>query len=337
MAQGGGYDFRPIITHYLFLVTFLLAFAGWFTAFIGQAATTAQFGNIAVGTLWFAIFLELFLILGVMHTLATDTIGLHRLQVRILIQPSGMISPLSSSDGVSTQQISVFGAVAIVFSVTGANAGLYSSFSAPQAMGAGWLILSFVNILWVLYFTSEEGSTVLNTLDSLGSGSGLTPAGAGGARRRSHKPSQSRSSNGYTGAGKEEHMGMSGITPIHTGGTGMRQQHSPGGVTGGAHSFGEDSQHHAASPTTPLMSNAVPPGAAGAGPGNDPERGGNPGNYAYKARALYGYTASPDDPSEISFAKGEILDIMDNNGKWWQARKENGTTGIVPSNYLQLV
>ncbi|CAE6428558.1 unnamed protein product [Rhizoctonia solani] len=319
MAQGGGYDFRPIITHYLFLVTFLLAFAGWFTAFIGQAATTAQFGNIAVGTLWFAIFLELFLILGVMHTLATDTISMHRLQ------------------------ISVFGAVAIVFSVNGAHSGLYSSFSAPQAMGAGWLILSFVNILWVLYFTAEEDSTVLNTLDSFGTGSGLTPAGrsdrAGGGRRRSQKP-QSRSSNGYTGAGKEEHMGMSGvsgITPIHTGGTGMRQQHSPGGVTGGAHSFGEDSQHHAASPTTPLMSNAVPPGAAGAGPGNDPERGGNPGNYAYKARALYGYTASPDDPSEISFAKGEILDIMDNNGKWWQARKENGTTGIVPSNYLQLV
>ncbi|KAJ1302758.1 hypothetical protein OPQ81_003067 [Rhizoctonia solani] len=305
MAQGGGYDFRPIITHYLFLVTFLLAFAGWFTAFIGQAATTAQFGNAFVGTLWFAIFLELFLILGVMHTLATDTIGMHRLQ------------------------ISVFGAVAIVFSVNGAQAGIYSVASAPQAMGAGWLILSFVNILWVLYFTAEEDSTVLNTLDSLGSGSGLTPAGpsgGGGARRRSkHVHSMSRGSNGYAGAGKEEHMGMSGMTPIHTGGGGggMRQT-SPGGMTGGARSF-------------------VPPGsgaAAGVGPGNDPERGGpgGPGaNYAYKARALYAYTASPDDPAEISFTKGEILDIVDNNGKWWQARKEDGTTGIVPSNYLQLV
>lgn len=320
MAQGGGYDFRPIITHYLFLVTFLLAFAGWFTAFIGQAATTAQFGNAFVGTLWFAIFLELFLILGVLHTLATDTIGLHRLQ------------------------ISVFGAVAIVFSVNGANAGLYAIASAPQAMGAGWLILSFVNILWVLYFTAEEDSTILNTFDSLGSGSGLTPAGrtGGGARRRSHKHTQSisRSSNGYAGApGKEEHMGMTGITPIHTGGGpgGMRQT-SPGGMTGGGRSFGEDSHHRAASPSTPLMSNAVPPGSGAAGgPGNDPEQGGPGANYAYKARALYAYTASADDPAEISFTKGEILDIVDNNGKWWQARKEDGTTGIVPSNYLQLV
>jgi SHO1 osmosensor len=78
------------------------------------------------------------------------------------------------------------------------------------------------------------------------------------------------------------------------------------------------------------MSNAVPPGsgaAAGPGIGNDPEQGGPGANYAYKARALYAYKASPDDPAEISFAKGEILDIVDNNGKWWQARKEDGATG----------
>jgi SHO1 osmosensor len=29
---------------------------------------------------------------------------------------------------------------------------------------------------------------------------------------------------------------------------------------------------------------------------------------------------SPDDPNEISFSKGEILDIIDENGKWWQAQ-----------------
>ena len=38
-------------------------------------------------------------------------------------------------------------------------------------------------------------------------------------------------------------------------------------------------------------------------------------------------TASPDDPIEISFSKGEIIDIIDKTGKWWQARKKDGPVG----------
>jgi len=34
---------------------------------------------------------------------------------------------------------------------------------------------------------------------------------------------------------------------------------------------------------------------------------------------------SPDDPNEISFSKDENLHIIDENGKWWQARKVDGT------------
>jgi SHO1 osmosensor len=59
--------------------------------------------------------------------------------------------------------------------------------------------------------------------------------------------------------------------------------------------------------------------------------------YAYKAQAMYAYTASVDDPNELSFGKGDVLEIVDNQGKWWQAKKADGSIGIVPSNYLKLL
>ncbi|CAG8589752.1 10327_t:CDS:2, partial [Scutellospora calospora] len=48
-------------------------------------------------------------------------------------------------------------------------------------------------------------------------------------------------------------------------------------------------------------------------------------DYAYKAKALYDYQANPEDHTELSFTKGEVLDIVDNKGKWWQAKKADGT------------
>ena len=64
------------------------------------------------------------------------------------------------------------------------------------------------------------------------------------------------------------------------------------------------------------------------------------GDYPYRARALYNYDANKEDPNEMSFSKGDIIEIADNKGKWWQGRlkKTDGTvvTGIAPSNYLQL-
>ncbi|KAJ2280583.1 Transmembrane osmosensor [Coemansia sp. RSA 451] len=54
----------------------------------------------------------------------------------------------------------------------------------------------------------------------------------------------------------------------------------------------------------------------------------------YKARALYAYDANPDDPNEISIAKDEVMLVIDDSGKWWQVKKDDGTVGIAPSNYI---
>lgn len=61
------------------------------------------------------------------------------------------------------------------------------------------------------------------------------------------------------------------------------------------------------------------------------------GSRLQRAEALYSYKASEDDPTEISFNKGDILEIVDSSGKWWQAYRPNGELGIVPSNYLQML
>ena len=91
-------------------------------------------------------------------------------------------------------QISVFGAVAIVFSVEGVNQSIFSNAASLDAMAAGWLILTVVNLLWTLYFTSEEDSLMLHIFNSMGTG-GLTPPGR---RRRRTQSVHNMSGNGYT-------------------------------------------------------------------------------------------------------------------------------------------
>ncbi|KAI8069860.1 uncharacterized protein B0P05DRAFT_551197 [Gilbertella persicaria] len=59
-----------------------------------------------------------------------------------------------------------------------------------------------------------------------------------------------------------------------------------------------------------------------------------PYEFTERVRALHTYNASIQDPNELSFEKGELLEIVDRKGNWWQARKSNGTIGIIPSNYF---
>ncbi|KAF8665384.1 hypothetical protein AX16_000403 [Volvariella volvacea WC 439] len=331
-------DFAPILTHYLFLFTSILAVLAWFLAFIGQIISTAQFGN--VGVLWFAIFLQLFLILGVLYTLASNSMAMHRLQ------------------------ITTFGAIAVVYAVQGTNAGIYSNAGPLNAMSAGWLILSIVDIIWLLYFTSDEDSLTFHIFNSMGTG-GLTPPS-----RRRRRGTQNSIRNMSSGNAYSNNYASGGIGSTDGVGYDMKPASvGPGGGAGSVAAVGIRSQNSFNSPSVdnrsigaagsiqnaPSNAGSIGPGSTkgddtgptsplmagvGAGGSSSPPEPSAPApqvEYQYKAKALYPYSANPADPSEISFSKGEVLDILDKAGKWWHARKADGTTGIAPSNYLQLI
>jgi SHO1 osmosensor len=209
-------------------------------------------------------------------------------------------------------QISVFGAIAVVFAVTGVNQGIFSGRASLDAMGAGWLILAIVDILWVLYFTSEEDSLALHIFNSMGTG-GLTPP----SRRRRPRTQSSvhnmASGNGYAsnyasggGIGSHEPYDVKMGSGIGSGGVGIRSQNSfnAGSVDGGMQNrsiggTGAGSIHNTPSgggpgsiggndingPSSPLMAGI---GAGGSGGGSVPENTTQePSSYSYKAKALY--------------------------------------------------
>ncbi|KAI5475032.1 SHO1 osmosensor [Pseudohyphozyma bogoriensis] len=261
-------DLRPMFSHPLFLFTTILAFLGWVIAFIGQVVFEAKYQSAggsgsAVGAQWFGIFLQLFVNIGTFFTLASNSISTNRFQ------------------------LSVFLAVALVFAVLGTNAGIFSSASYRLAMGAGYLILSVVDLLWLLYFSSDEESFLIHLLNTGSSSFQRARRGPtqGGSIRGSNMGSNSsqvgQGYNAYSGVGKG---GLGG------GPAGM----SVGELSTGGH------EGNARSPTI----------------GDQSMMEGQGQEYIVKAKALYSYSASPDDPNEISFTKGDILDIVDNSGKW---------------------
>ncbi len=145
---------RLIFAHKLLTVLFLLSTVGWIVAFIGQIAAEAGSGG-HQGVLWFAIFLQLFLIMGNYVCVMTDSLPNARLQ------------------------LTTFTAVALVFSVIGINQGIYSSNSSEEAVAAGWFLITLTNIIWLFFLTTEEDSPFYGLVNI--ANDGVTPPAVGGS------------------------------------------------------------------------------------------------------------------------------------------------------------
>ncbi|CAO0803444.1 unnamed protein product [Mucor circinelloides] len=174
---------------------------------------------------------------------------------------------------------------------------------------AGYIILIIIEFLWVIVFGSEPESYVGR----------LAPAHYGNSVGIVHHQQQQQQ--------QQQPYEMTGDKTILA--------DSAAAAAGGAH-FGSvnsyptnTTNNHVSSP--PL---AHPAATASVPPNNGSEAAQPTMEYKEKVQALHAYQANPDDPNELSFAKGETLDIVDRNGNWWQARKADGTVGIIPSNYF---
>lgn len=53
-----------------------------------------------------------------------------------------------------------------------------------------------------------------------------------------------------------------------------------------------------------------------------------------KAKALYTYTGG--NPDELSFAEGDMIEVIDRKGEEWWMAEQGGVVFIVPAAYLEI-
>lgn len=294
------------------LATISIAVLAWLIAFVGSAIATGEhqdppFPNYS----WFAIAYMLCLIIGISVVMASDT--------------------------TQTYHVAIVGFLAcgLVLTSSSVNSLIYSSNGAKEATAAGHILLSIVNIVWIFYFGSTPSAVPRAYLDSFALHKDHRTSSGGRGMSTSYgngRPDTSISSNVppqmYTSAQLGGFETSSPVTGFAGGAAGAERNSSQS-------RFGNGNGGAAAAAAAPSTSNLGTSGPIS----SEPTAGEvvAPTEYPYRAKAIYSYEANPDDANEISFSKHEILEVSDVSGRWWQAKKENGDTGIAPSNYLILL
>ena len=281
---------------------------GWIIAFVSSviADVNEDFPNFA----WWSLVYMLGVIIGVFVGVSTNSIQTYNVAI------VGFLS------------------AGLVFTTSSVNSLIYWSDGAKEAGAAGFILLSMVCIVWIFYYGSTPQATHRQTIDSFALHKEHAPS-----RRTSRPMTQSypRPETTHSASQPQQMYNSSALAGFETS--------SP--VAG--YPAGQTKQESASAFPAPLQpqqqqqplaqqSHPLPPvGGMGMHSHHDSAATQAPAEYPYRAKAIYTYEANPDDANEISFTKHEILEVSDVSGRWWQAKKETGETGIAPSNYLILL
>ncbi|KAG6906916.1 hypothetical protein DXG01_011375 [Tephrocybe rancida] len=293
----------------------------WALSLVSQAVVTARIGNALVGPLWFAIVLQTFILLALIYGVMSNTLPVYQ------------------------STLNTFSSLVVVFAVLGVDRDIFAlAIPAQQALCAGWLITAIIDSIWVLYFTSAPPSPIHRVLAFE-----LQPRNTKQTSPQQQDQEQPRSipsvptniqAFAYPQPQQSPSTQQSTVPDGRTVSAAMTDTRVVSGAltdntNTNVHSEANNSAVAASAPNSPVTPGGVASAEGAQGGPVAPEK--EERAFLYRAEALYRYDAQDTDPNELSFKKGEILEISDRSGKWWEAKKADGTIGIAPSNYLQLL
>jgi SHO1 osmosensor len=300
-SYGGGnrasFSFGRIVGDPFALATISIGALAWVIAFVSSIISAVNEREFPNFAWWTLVFM-LFSIIGVTVTVA--------------------------SDSERTYHVAIVGylAAGLVFTTSSVNSLVYSNKAALQAAAAGFILLSMIAIVWIFYYGSQPQASHRTFVDSYA------------LHKESHGSRNSRTTPNNYGVRPETSITANQAPQMYTSAqlNGFETSSPVSGYPGGP--VGVD-QRNSSQPRFGAMNSApqvqTPPN------GVEDVQQDTAVEYPYSAKAIYSYEANPDDANEISFQKNDILEVSDVSGRWWQARKANGETGIAPSNYLILL
>nr|CAB89868.1 putative membrane protein [Kluyveromyces lactis] len=317
--------------------TLSIALISWIIALAGSiavAASTSPFPRFS----WWTIVYEILLMITLFIVYCLDLVDYYRMFITCAV------------------------GIAFVYTTISTNSIVYYEGSKSGAAAAGFILLSMINLVWVIYFGGDNASPTNRWIDSF-SLRGIRPSvletsmAIARSQRLPVKPSYPyqyqedlRSASLPDVHHDDEGEGHSGnmYAPELQSSTKYVSSTVLNGFENTDHSSSKPNLDVNAQNTATLntqatgtfitdTTNANTDTTMGDTLGLYSDIGEELNSFPYTAEALYTYQADQTDAYEISFEQGEILRVGDIEGRWWKAKKSNGETGIIPSNYVKLL